>query len=67
VKRPFEAQVAICWTKNGELLTKKDQVHSRWKEHFQQHLNEGEERDQPQKRWPPVGGCTRKGDPAGLD
>jgi hypothetical protein len=27
--------------------TNKDQVLSRWKEHFEQHLNEREERDQP--------------------
>jgi hypothetical protein len=47
VKRPFEAQVAMCRAKNGELLTKKDQVLSRWKEHFEQHLDKGEERDQP--------------------
>jgi DNA primase large subunit len=39
--------VAICRAKNGELLTKKAQVLSRWKENFEQHLNEGEERDQP--------------------
>jgi hypothetical protein len=42
VKWPFEARA-----KNGELLTKKDQVLSRWKEHFEQHLNKREERDQP--------------------
>ena len=34
VRRPFEAQVAMCRAKNGELLTNKDQVLSRWKEHF---------------------------------
>jgi hypothetical protein len=33
--------------KNGVLLTNEDQVLSRWKEHFEQHLNEGEEHDQP--------------------
>jgi hypothetical protein len=27
----------MCQAKNGELLTKKDQVLSRWKEHFEQH------------------------------
>jgi hypothetical protein len=31
VKMPFEAQVAMCRAKNGELQTKKDQVLSRWK------------------------------------
>jgi hypothetical protein len=30
---------------NGELLTKKDQVLSRWKEHFEQHLYEVDLRD----------------------
>jgi hypothetical protein len=38
VRRPFEALVAMCRAKNSELLTKKDQVLSRWKEHFEQHL-----------------------------
>jgi hypothetical protein len=47
VERLFEAQVAICRAKNSERLTKKDQVLSRWKEHFEHHLNEGEEQDQP--------------------
>jgi hypothetical protein len=36
----------MCRAKNGELLTKKDQVLSRWKEHFEQHLNKGKDRDQ---------------------
>jgi hypothetical protein len=43
VKKPFKA---MCRAKNGELLKKKDQMLSVWKEHFEQHLNEGEERDQ---------------------
>jgi hypothetical protein len=30
----------MCRAKNGELLTKKDQKLSRWKEYFEQHLNE---------------------------
>jgi hypothetical protein len=38
----------MCRSKNGELLTNKDQGLSRWKEHFEQHLNEGEERDHDQ-------------------
>ena len=46
VIKPFEAQVAMCRAKNGELLTNKDQVVSRWKEHFEQHLNDGVENDQ---------------------
>jgi hypothetical protein len=47
MKKPFEAQVAMCRAKNDELLTNNDQVLSRWKEHFEQHLNEVEELDQP--------------------
>jgi hypothetical protein len=46
VKRPSKAQVVMCRAKNGEQLTKKDQVLYRWKEYFEQHLNEREERDQ---------------------
>jgi hypothetical protein len=33
--------------KNGELLMNKDQMQSRWKEHFEQHLYEEDVRDQP--------------------
>jgi hypothetical protein len=33
--------------KNGELVTKKNQVLARWKEHFEEHLNEGSESEQP--------------------
>jgi hypothetical protein len=33
VRRPFEPQVAMCRAKNGELLTNKNQVLARWKEH----------------------------------
>jgi hypothetical protein len=40
VKRSYEAQ-AMSGVKNGEELTSKDQVMSRWKEYFEQHLNEG--------------------------
>jgi hypothetical protein len=39
----FEPQVAIYRAKNGELLTNKNQVLVRWKEHFEEHLNEGSE------------------------
>jgi hypothetical protein len=46
VRRPFE-QVAMCRAKNEELLTNKNQVLARWKEHFQEHLNEGSESEQP--------------------
>jgi hypothetical protein len=47
VRRPFEPQVAMCRAKNGELLTNKNQVLVRWKEHFEEHLNEGSESEQP--------------------
>jgi hypothetical protein len=33
----------MCRAKNVELLTNKNQVLARWKEHFQEHLNEGSE------------------------
>jgi hypothetical protein len=47
VRRPAEPQVAMCRAKNGELLTNKNQVLARWKEHFEEHLNEGSESEQP--------------------
>jgi hypothetical protein len=47
VRRPFEPQVAMCRAKNGELLTNKNQVLARWKEHFKEHLIEGSESEQP--------------------
>jgi hypothetical protein len=47
VRRPFEPQVAMCGAKNGELLTNKNQVLARWKEHFEDHLNEGSDSEQP--------------------
>jgi hypothetical protein len=47
VKRPFEPQVAMCQAKNGELLTNKNQVLAGWKEHFEEHLDEGSEAEQP--------------------
>jgi hypothetical protein len=46
-RRPFEPQVAMCRTKNGELFTNKHQVLARWKEHFEEHLNKGSESEQP--------------------
>jgi hypothetical protein len=46
-RRPFEPQVAMCRTKNGEILTNKNQVLARWKEHFEEHLNEGSESKYP--------------------
>jgi hypothetical protein len=39
--------VAKCRAKNGELLTNKKQVLARWKDHFEEHLNEGSESEQP--------------------
>jgi hypothetical protein len=47
VRRPFEQQVAMCRAKNRELLNNKNQVLARWKEHFEEHLNEGSESEQP--------------------
>jgi hypothetical protein len=46
VRRPFEPQVSMFRAKNGELLTNKNQVLERWKEHFEVHLNEGSESEQ---------------------
>jgi hypothetical protein len=37
----------MCRAKNGELLTNKNQVLARWKKHFEEHLNEGSESEQP--------------------
>jgi hypothetical protein len=37
----------MCRAKNGELLTNKNQVLVRWIEHFEEHLNEGSESEQP--------------------
>jgi hypothetical protein len=39
--------VALCRVKNWELLTNKNQVLARWKEHFEEYLNEGSESEQP--------------------
>jgi hypothetical protein len=47
VRRPFEPEVAMCRAKKSELLTNKSQVLARWKEHFEEHLNEGSESEQP--------------------
>jgi hypothetical protein len=46
LRRPFEPQVAMCRAKNGE-LTNMNQMLARWKEHFEEHLNEGPESEQP--------------------
>jgi hypothetical protein len=43
----MEPQEAMCRAKNGELLTNKNQVLTRWKEHFEEHLNEGSKSEQP--------------------
>jgi hypothetical protein len=50
VRRPFEPQVAMCRAKNGELLISKYQVMARWKENFEEHLNEGSESEQPTRQ-----------------
>jgi hypothetical protein len=47
VIRLFESQVAMCRAKNGELLTIKNQVLAKWQEHFEEHLNERFESEQP--------------------
>jgi hypothetical protein len=47
IRRPFEPQLTMCRAKNGELLTNKNQVLARWKEHFEEHFNEGSELEQP--------------------
>jgi hypothetical protein len=38
---------AMCRAKNRKLLTNKNQVLARWKDHFEKHLNEGSESEQP--------------------
>jgi hypothetical protein len=37
----------MCRAKNGELLTNKNQELARWKEHFEEHLNDSFESEQP--------------------
>jgi hypothetical protein len=37
----------MCRAKNEELLTNKNQVLARWKEHFEAHLNKGSKLEQP--------------------
>jgi hypothetical protein len=37
----------MCRAKNGELLTNKNKVLAKWKEHFEKHLNEGSQSEQP--------------------
>jgi hypothetical protein len=37
----------MCRAKIGELLTNKNQMLARWKEHFEDDLNEGSELEQP--------------------
>jgi hypothetical protein len=37
----------MCRAKNGELLTIKNQVLAKWQEHFEEHLNERFESEQP--------------------
>jgi hypothetical protein len=41
----------MCRAKNGKLITNKNQVLARWKEHYEEHLNEGSKSEQPK---PPV-------------
>jgi hypothetical protein len=44
--RPFEPQLAMCRANNEELLSNKNQMLARWKEHFEEHLSEGSELEQ---------------------
>jgi hypothetical protein len=37
----------MCRAKTGELLTNKNQVLARWKEHFEEHFDQGSESEQP--------------------
>jgi hypothetical protein len=37
----------MCRAKNLELIINRNQVMARWKEHFEEHLNEGSESQQP--------------------
>jgi hypothetical protein len=39
----------MCRAKNRELLTSKNQVLARWKDHFEEHLNEGSDSEQPSR------------------
>jgi hypothetical protein len=47
----------MCRGKNEELLTNKKQVLARWKEHFEEHLNEGSESEQPTESWRNIKGA----------
>jgi hypothetical protein len=49
-RRPFEPQVTMCRANNGKLLTNKNQVLARWKEYFEEHLNEGSTLEQSTRR-----------------
>jgi hypothetical protein len=49
VRRPFEPQVAMCRAEHGDLLTNKNQVLPRWKEHFEEYMNKGSELEQPMR------------------
>jgi hypothetical protein len=39
----------MCRAKIGEILIIKNQVLARWKKHFEKHLNEGSESEQPSR------------------
>jgi hypothetical protein len=45
-KKSFEPKVENFQATNGQLLTNKDQVLSRWKEYFEKHLNDSSEKEQ---------------------
>jgi hypothetical protein len=44
-RKPFEPGAVMCRATNGQLLTNKNQVLSRWKEYFAQHLNESSQEE----------------------
>jgi hypothetical protein len=39
----------MCRATNGELLTNKNQVLARWKQHFEEHLNKVSKSEQPKR------------------
>jgi hypothetical protein len=50
---PFEPAVAMCRATNRQLQTNKDLMLSRWKEYFEQHLNESSEEEPHTNQEPP--------------
>jgi DnaJ-domain-containing protein 1 len=44
-RKLFELAAAMCRATNGQLLTNKDQMLSKWEEYFEQHLSESCEKE----------------------